>query len=304
MIQEIKNDGKDVLIVDAGDLLYYRNVQPALPAAQKKEAVLNAQLIVDAFNLMGCDVVGIGEDDLRLGAKDFAHMKKKAAFPFVSANVVSKGVRHVSVPSVIKNAGGLRWGIFSLMSANPSSQDQTRDWKVLDPVRKGKEMVEELQGKADVIILLAAMPLQELTDLLSHVSGITIAVAGHNPTGLRRALQVGQTIVVGSYAYGRYLGVLTLSIKGPDAPFVDEAKIMQLERELDVLEGTIKQGTSGSLTERKQKLKAELEELRQGNSYRNELVVLSSRIREDHAVQKLIRDFSAQRNKLNTGCSE
>lgn len=271
-----------------------------MSSTQQEEAVLSARLIVEAFNLMGCDAAGIGEDGLRLGAKAFAKVKKVADFPFISSNVAVQRGRRVSVPSVIREAGGLRWGIFSLMSANPSIKAQSRGWKVSDPASAGKEVVEELQGKADIIILLAAMPLQELKSLLPQVPGITIAVAGDNPSGLRRPLQVGHTIVVSSSAYGRYLGVLTLFIKDPAAPFVDEARIMQLEREVAVESGKIKGGVSA---EGRQRMEAELEELRRGNSYRNELIVLSSTFREDPAVQKLIADFSAQQKRLKAGCS-
>ena len=212
-------------------------------------------------------------------------------------------IRDRSVPSVVKKVGGLRWGIFSLMGANPSLKDQDRDWKVLDPVSTGKKVVEELQGKADIIILLAAMPLRELRALLPQLPGITFAVAGDNPSGLSRPLQVGHTIVVSSNAYGRYLGVLSLTLRDPTALFVDEARIIQLERELDVLEGKIKQGKSGSFVEQKQKVEADLEALKRGNSYHNELIRLSSKFREDQGVSELVKEFSVQMQELNKGCS-
>lgn len=302
-MQAIKKSERDIIVLDAGDLLFSRRVHSSLSAPQQKEVVLGAQLIVDAFNLMGCDAVGIGLDELRLGTKTFAKATKKAAFPFISANLVRTSGRQISNPSVVKNVGGLRWGIFSLMSANPAAQAQTPDWKVLDPVSTAKQVVEKLRGKADIIILLAAMPLQELRALLSEVPGITIAVAGDNPSGLRNPLQVGGTIVVSSYGYGRYLGVLKLGIGDPEAPFVDEAKIMALERELAVLEGKIKVGAAGSFSELKQKIEAKLEELRQGNSYRTELIMLSSRFPEDRKVNELLKKFSAQAQELKKGCN-
>ncbi|MBN1255721.1 MAG: bifunctional metallophosphatase/5'-nucleotidase [Deltaproteobacteria bacterium] len=302
MIQEAKRTGGEILVLDAGDLLFYKDVQLSLPDSQKKEALLKAQLIIDAFNLMGCDAVGIGEDELRLGTRDFKKLKKKATFPFVSANVVRKSGRRISDSVIVKKAGGLRWGIFSLMGANPSAQAQTLDWKVLDPVSTGKEVVKELQGKVDVIVLLAAMPLQELRALLPLVPGITIAVAGHNPSGLRRSLQVEETIIVSSYAYGKYLGVLKLNIGNPQAPFVDEARITALERELTVVEDKIKAGAKGSFAESKKKMEAELQELKKSNTYRNELIMLSSRFSEDPQVQKLITDFSAKQKELQKGC--
>jgi len=301
MIQETKKTEKEILVLDAGDLLFFKNIDPSLPSAQKREALLNAQLMVQAFNLMGCDATGIGADDLRLGAKDFAALNKMAQFPFISANVVSKDGRQVAVSSVVKNAGGLRWGIFSLVSAKASSAPHSKSWKALDPVTTGNQVVKELQAKADIIVLLAAMPLAELRALLPQLPGVTIAVVGGEASGLVRPLQVGQTIVVCSPPYGKYLGMLRLSLKDPKAPFVDEARIMELERALLMAERKIKEGASGS-PEEKKKLEAELQALREGNIYRNELITLSPQFQEDQGVKQLIEDFRARQQQPEKGC--
>ena len=78
---------------------------------------------------------------------------------------------------------------------------------------------------------------------------------------------------------------------------------MQLKQELDVLEAKIKQGKSESLVDQKQKVEADLKALQQNNSYRNELIRLSSRFREDQKVNEVVRKFSAQMQELNKGCS-
>jgi 5'-nucleotidase/UDP-sugar diphosphatase len=300
VIQETKKTEKDILVLDGGDLLFFKNVDPSLASAQKKEALLNAQLIVQAFNLMGCDAVGIGADDLRLGAKDFALVNKMAKFPFISANVVSKDGQKISVNSVVKNAGGLRWGIFSLMSANPSPTSHP-SWKVLDPVSTGKQVLQELQGKADIIVLLAAMPVDELRALLPQLPGVTLAVASGEQSGLIRPLQIGQTTVVCSPGFGKYLGVLRVSLKDPKAPFADEARITELERALALVERKIKEGAPGS-SEEKKKMEAELLELKKGNIYRNELIALSSNVQEEPGMKKFIEDLRAQLQQPGKGC--
>jgi 5'-nucleotidase len=295
VIQETKKRGEDVLVIDAGNLMFYTNVDPSLPSSQKKEALLDAQLIIEAFNLMGCDAVGIGGDDLRLGAQAFVKIKNLAEFPFISANVVGKDDQKVSISSVIKEVGGLSWGIFSLMSANSSSQARSRSWKVLDPVITGKEIIKELRAKADIIILLAAMPLDELRILLPQLPGVTIAVVGGEPSGLLRPLLIGQTIVVSTPGYGKYLGMLHLSLKAPQASFADEARVMELEADLMMVEKTMMEGASESSNEEKKKMEAELQELKKGNIYRNELIMLSSQFQTEQGVQKLIDDFRAAR---------
>jgi 2',3'-cyclic-nucleotide 2'-phosphodiesterase (5'-nucleotidase family) len=172
----------------------------------------------------------------------------------------------------------------------------------LNPVNTGRRVVEDLQGEADVIILLAAMPWTELMALLPQVPGITIAVAGHHPNGIRSPMQAGQTIAISCPGYGRYIGMLKLTLKAVEAPFVDEARITALERELAALEKRIKEGTAGSFSEAKERMEAELHELKRGNIYRSELIMLSSEVREDRAVQKLIEDFKDQHQRLEQGC--
>lgn len=304
MIQETKKSEKDTLVLDAGNLLFFKNIHSSLASAQKKEALLNAQLIVQAFNLMGCDAAGIGADDLRVDPRDFAAVYKMAQFPFVSANVVSKDGQKLSVPSVVKNTGDLRWGIFSLMSANPSFAAPSKGWKVLDPVNTGQEVIRELQGKVDIIILLAAMPVGELRTLLPQLPGVAIAVAGGEPSGLIRPLQIGETTVVCSPPFGKYLGVLRLSLKDPKAAFADAARITELERALAAVEKNIniKERTSGSSQEEKKRIETELQELKKGNIYRNEIIMLSANVQEEQGMKRFIEDFRAQQRQSGKGC--
>ena len=302
MIQDTKKTEKDILVLDAGNLLFFKNIDSSLPSAQKKEALLNAQLMVQSFNLMGCDAAGIGVDDLKVDLKDFATVQTMAQFPLVSANVVAKDGQKLFVPSVVKNAGGMRWGIFSLMSANPSSASPVKSWKVIDPVSAGKEVLAELQGKADIIILLTAMPVAELRTLLPLLPGVTIALAGGEAGGFIHPLQIGETTVVCSPPFGKYLGVLHLSLKDPKSPFADEARITELERALVLVERKIKEGSAGASPDEKKKIETELQELKKGNTYRNELMALSSNVREEQGVKRFIEDFRAQQQKPGTGC--
>ena len=302
MIQDTKKTEKEILILDAGNLLFFKNIHPSLPSAQKKEVLLNAQLMVQSFNLMGCDAAGIGVDDLRVDQKDFATVQTMAQFPLVSANVVSKDGQKLFVPSVVKNAGGLRWGIFSLMSVNPASASPSKSWKVLDPISAGREVLAELQGKADIIILLTAMPVAELRALLPQLPGVTITVVGDETSGLIRPLQLGQTTVVCSPPFGKYLGVLRLSLKDPKAAFADAARITELERELALVERKIKEGRAVASQDEKKKIEAELQELKKGNIYRNEIIMLSANVQEEPGVKRFIEDSRAQQQKTGKGC--
>ena len=304
MIKKITKTEKDLLILDAGDILFKRHVTPFISQSLQKEAILDAQLMVDAFSLMGCDAVGVGDDDLRLSAKVFSEVKKRAKFPFISSNVDFNDGHEISTQYVIKKAGGLRWGIFSLLNAHLPPNYTTQDWKVMDPLEKGKAVLEDLKKKADHIILLAHMPVRELNLLLTQLQGITIVIAGHSPSGLRRPMHVGQTLMVRNYGEGRYLGKLDIYLKDPKAPFVNEENIMMLKRNLAMVKHKIEQGVSGPYEAQKVSIEAQLKESENGNVYRNQLILLSSRYQDDQGVKGLMEKFSTLKKEREKGCPE
>jgi 2',3'-cyclic-nucleotide 2'-phosphodiesterase (5'-nucleotidase family) len=302
VIKEITKAEKDLLILDAGDLLFKRHVTPFISQPLQKEAILDAQLMVDAFSLMGCDAVGVGDDDLRLSAKIFSEVKKRATFPFISSNVVFNDGHELSAHYVIKNAGGLRWGIFSLMNAHLPPNYTTQDWKVVDPLERGKEVLKDLKERVDNIILLSHMPVRELNILLTQLRGITIAVAGHSSSGLRMPMHVGQTLMVRNYGEGRYLGKLDIYLKDPKASFINEEKIMTLKRNLAMVKQKIEQGVLGFNEEQKANIEAQLKESQKGNTYRNQLILLSSRYQDDQGVKGLMEKFSTLKKEQKKGC--
>ncbi len=102
--------------MDAGDLLFKKFFNPA-PEAEVKPAIEKARLIVESFNVMGYDAVGIGDDDLTLGKESLVEIAKSANFPFLSSNIFDEVSGKVLFkPYLVKEVSGVRIGIFSLLS--------------------------------------------------------------------------------------------------------------------------------------------------------------------------------------------
>ena len=81
-------------------------------------------------------------------------------------------------------------------------------------------------------------------------------------------MRIGQTIVVRSYGWGRYLGRLNLYLRNLEAPFVDEARIKTLERNLAGMKRRTEQGGLESVRGRKAHIEAQLREAnRRGSEY-------------------------------------
>jgi hypothetical protein len=113
---------------------------------------------------------------------------------------------------------------------------------------------------------------------------------------------VGQTLVVSSPGYGRSLGLLHLSLKDPQAPFVDEVRIKTLEQDLTAAGEKRNERMTGSVKTEKKTIEEELYVLQQGNSYRHEHLLLSAELQEDQGVQQLIDAFKAQLLRRGGGC--
>ena len=272
----------------------------------KQEMRLGAGVIIDAVNIMGYDAVGIGSGELALGSAPLVELRRKTQVPFVSANVSLQDDSPMCNSWVVKESRKLRWGIFSLMSAktvSPNPEGGSQDWRVLDPLQTGKAVVAELKKKTDRIILLADMSIGEIKQLVAEFGDISIVVATHRASGMRTPLQVGQTIVVSSGG-NRYLGRLDLSIRDPEGPFVDQATISRVARQLALVKKRAAQGDDGSSEKMKTQLEAQLKELGQKNVYRNQPLLLSARVKEDNTVNRLVRDYHAELKKARAGCGE
>ena len=76
------------LILDAGDLLFKKNVID--PGVTLDVAKVNAEIIIDSFNEMGCDAFSLGSKDFSGGLDFVLSQYKKSNFPFLSCNIANK----------------------------------------------------------------------------------------------------------------------------------------------------------------------------------------------------------------------
>ena len=147
-----------------------------------------AHLMIECFNLMGYDAIGIGDDDLTLGKEFLLEISKKANFPFISSNLFDEASgKNLFQLSLIKQVHGLRIGIFSLLSPElfPNSSDPRKKGLALrPPIEVANAMVNELKPKTDLIILLSHLGYAKDIELVQNVQGINIIVGGHTGINL------------------------------------------------------------------------------------------------------------------------
>jgi hypothetical protein len=140
------------------------------------------------MNIMEYAAVNVGERELFLGYEEFQKRIAKAKFPLVTANIVMQGTEESMVsPYVIKevetaNGKTCNLGVLGLTKFNKTFQKSGPKGKnivTISPIDTAKKYIPEMKKKADVIIVLAAMPKDETHLLAKENPDIDLILAHH-----------------------------------------------------------------------------------------------------------------------------
>jgi 2',3'-cyclic-nucleotide 2'-phosphodiesterase (5'-nucleotidase family) len=264
-----------------------------------------ANLIIESFNLMGYDALGIGDDDLSLGKEFLLEISKKASFPFLSSNLLDEASGEtVLQSSVIREAKGLRIGIFSLLSPDfftHPSDSRGKGLNIRPPVEIAQAMVKELKPKTDLIILLSHLGYGKDMELARAVQGINIIVGSHTGINVTYPPPLNTIIVqTGSrgMSRGMFGGRLDLLFYNHEPIFYNSAKKISFEKALNHINQRLTaQGTPEAEKARLKRAKEETERTLkqlQGNLFTNHIFSLHEQMKEDPDIKKLIEDFKAK----------
>ncbi len=147
VIDKLRSEGFDVLILDAGNLFFKKETLE--PGVGEDVAKLTAEIIVKSFNKIGCDVFSPGAKDFAAGLDFVKKMQENANFPFISANIQDLEENLLFKPYKIVEKEGLNIGVIGL-----SSKFVHPDILVKDPISSLLEYLPQLQNECDIIVLL------------------------------------------------------------------------------------------------------------------------------------------------------
>ena len=161
------------------------------------------QALVDIFNFMAYDAVAVGNHDFDFGKDRLKELVKAMKVPVLSANVYRlsdhKRVDYLK-PWIVKDVGGVKVGIFGLLTGNMKNLAFAEDIAGLEfrrEVDEAREAVRTLRRQgATVIIALTHMGFESPQlgsfegdqTFASRVEGIDLIVGGHTHTFLKEPL--------------------------------------------------------------------------------------------------------------------
>ncbi len=168
---------------------------------------------LDVMNAMKFDAMVVGNHEFDFGPKVLKERVAQARFPLLGANV--KGFPALK-PFIIKNLQGVRIAIIGVVTPETPLHTDPRKVKGLTfstPESAVRKYLQELKGRADIIVVLSHCGLQADRELAAKVPGIDVIIGGHSHTKMLQPELVGQTIVVQAWEHAKALGVLNLRIK-------------------------------------------------------------------------------------------
>jgi 5'-nucleotidase/UDP-sugar diphosphatase len=210
IIKQAKEKNPNTLVFDAGDTLHG---MPIINISKGENAIK----ILDAT---GYDLMTIGNHDFNYGQERLKELKGMLKFNMLSANILDSNGKPIFTPYEIKEIDGVKIAIFGLTTpetAYKTSPSNVKGITFADPIEISKKMVAELKDKADIIIALAHIGLDQSSVVTSkaiaeQVNGIDLIIDGHSHTVLKEGLTINNTLIAQTGEYDKNIGFVELEI--------------------------------------------------------------------------------------------
>ncbi len=208
-IDKARAGGKATLLLDAGDFM------TGTPIAKLKVDGALGGGYVGMLNEMGYQALTIGNHEFDEGQENLQKLISLARYDVLSANLYKNDHLFAPKPYAIYETGGIRVGVIGITLSElfeMTAKKNLEGIKVLDPVQSAQKMVDEIDGKTDLIILLTHTGVDVDRELAQKVRGIDIIVGGHSHTRLNKPILENGVIIVQADSKTRYLGRLTVDV--------------------------------------------------------------------------------------------
>jgi len=192
---------------------------------------MTAEIIVSAFNEIGCHAFSPGSKDFAAGLTFIQEMQRLANFPFISANIQDINGNRLFDPYLIVDVEGVSVGIIGLASNFMHSEVY-----VQDPMEALAEMVNEVDGQSDVLVLMFDSEEADFSKLQTASYPIDLVIRSKSKT----RSQDGGNKNIPAYSCGdrgKLLYQFDITISDKNKKFIDvavyENKISRAEKQLN-----------------------------------------------------------------------
>ena len=207
-------NSNDIYIVDAGNLFFKsESLEDGIP---REVALINADIILNSFNEIGCTAFSPGSKDFAAGKGFILSSSKAASFPFISCNIFDSDRKLLFDPYVINNQNGVRVAFIGLTSIF-----QSEGIVVEDPISSLKGILDKVVPISDIRVLLFSSNDTDMKQLKASNPELTMVIRSRNK---QRSSDGGSEIPTYTLGdKGKILYKFDLEINDSSLEFVDIA---------------------------------------------------------------------------------
>ncbi len=210
-VNAVRAENPNTLLLDGGDILH------GTTFATLEEGASTLKIM----NAMKYDAMTAGNHDFNYGSEHLVELSKDATFPILGANVKKADGSPLLGEYVIKEFDGVKVAIFGISSPETvykTHPDNVKGLTFEDPIETAKAMVKELDGKADVLVALTHIGLDDETlvkssDLANAVPELDIIIDGHSHSDLPEGLLVNGVLIAQTGEYTKNVGIINLTVE-------------------------------------------------------------------------------------------
>jgi len=198
--------GAKTLLLVAGDMLQ----------GTPLSTVFHGRPDLECFNLMGVGAMTVGNHEFDFGMENFLNLKKNAAFPFLSSNIIWKDSgRLVCDPSAVFQLSDTVSltviGATTRQLLTTTLPENVGKIDVLDSVLTVRQVADPVKDRGPVILLSHS---KHKTDraIAAAVPKLSAIIGGHDQILLSPFRKVGDVPVFQAFEKGRYLGRIDLMV--------------------------------------------------------------------------------------------
>jgi 2',3'-cyclic-nucleotide 2'-phosphodiesterase (5'-nucleotidase family) len=225
----VKSEKTPHLLIDAGDAI------SGVIFANARSGDLVAQLLPK----FSYDAIAVGNHEFDYGTARLLELRDAYSLPFLAANVTTSDNSHLFPSYTVKEAGGLRVGIFGLTTPMTTTATNPRGIIGLkfgtpeEVFATAREAVKTLRDeRADLVIALTHLGSEAYCEpssiqLAKNVAGIDLIVDGHSHSVLNGGAGVkeGDSLIVSTGAYMSNLGRVEVT-KRPSGGYALSASLI------------------------------------------------------------------------------
>ena len=202
-----------MLVLDAGNLFF--NTETISPGMPMESAKRTGEIIIDAFNKIGCHAFSPGSKDFAAGLDFLQKLQSNANFPFISANIHDIKGNRIFDPYVVLDTDGISIGVIGL-----ASNFNHPEIYVQHPMDALGSIIDELKSQVDIIVLLFNSEQSDIN--LLHASNYPIDLLIRSKAKIQSGDGGNKKIPVYSCGErGKYIYQFDFTINQANTQFID-----------------------------------------------------------------------------------